>query len=322
MIVDVLIFCGGLVALLAGGEGLVRGATALSHRFGVSSLVIGMTVLAFGTSAPELAVNVAAALKGRGAITFGNVVGSNIANIGLILGLAAAIRSLEVHTSIVAREMPVMLWATLGMIVLGGWGILSGDPFYGRFAATALLAGFVAFLLFTVRSTRRTTEDSAEAEVLKKAERRAPERWIPATLLTVGGLGGILIGSQWTVDGATNMATRLGVSEAVIGLTIVAVGTSLPELTATLFAAFKGHADMAIGNVVGSNIFNLLFVLAVSAMVRPVPVPAGGAMDLAALGVFSVILLPFARSQKRLARVEGLLLVAGYIAYMIARSAR
>ena len=312
----------GLVVLLAGGAFLVRGASALARVMGVSTFVVGLTVVAFGTSAPELAVNVAAALSGNGDLTFGNIIGSNIANIGLIIGLTALLLPLSVHRSIVSREIPVMLGVT-GLAILLALDFLFGrnPDHFSRPDGVLLLACFALFLFLTTRAALR---DRKKDRFLKEAERdqeKQPEmHWAPASLFTVVGLAGVLLGSHWTVDGASGVAAALGMSQALIGLTIVALGTSLPELTTSLFAVRKGQADLAIGNIVGSNIFNLLFILGVSSSIRAVPVPAGGFADLAAMAVFSVVLLPFALSQRKLARHEGLLLLAGYLAYMAWRT--
>jgi cation:H+ antiporter len=319
---DWLLLIAGLLVLLSGGEALVRGATALARRLGISPMVIGMTVLAFGTSAPELAVNVAAAFAGRSAITFGNVVGSNIANVGLILGFTAILQTLRIHRTIVTREIPIMLGATALAIFLGSDWMLGGTPDrIGRVDGVLLLIAFAAFLFVTVRNALKARKDDQfmrEAEV----EQDVALPNAPATvLLTVAGLAGVLLGSHWTVEGATRVAQGLGMSEALIGLTIVAIGTSLPELTTSLFAALKGHADLAIGNIVGSNVFNLLFVLGVSATIHAVPVPVPrGRIDLLALALFSIILLPFGLTQKKLRRAEGAVLLAGYVAFMVWRT--
>lgn len=317
---DGLVLMTGLVVLLGGGEALVRGASALARALGISPLVIGMTVLAFGTSAPELAVNIRASLVGSGELTFGNVIGSNIANIGLILGLTAMLRVMRIHRSIVTREIPIMLGATALAIVLGGdWFLGQGPGTFGRIDGIVLLAGFVAFLAVTVRNARRddpvvhlAEEETQAAEAMKPAG---------AGLMTVLGLAGVLLGSHWTVAGASAVAQALGMSEALIGLTIVAIGTSLPELTTSLFAAFKGHADLAIGNIVGSNVFNLLFILGLSATIRAVPVPPeAGRVDLLVLATFSTVLLPFAITQRKLVRFEGIVLFVGYIVFLCWRT--
>ena len=312
----------GLIVLLAGGELLVRGASALARNLGVSPFVVGLTVVAFGTSAPELAVNVAAALSGNGDITFGNIIGSNIANIGLIIGLTALLQPLSVHRSIVSREIPVMLAAT-GMAIFMTLDFIFGAAVnqFGKIDGAIFLACFVAFLFFTTRTALRDRrKDRFLQETEQDQEREKEMHWGIASVLTVAGLAGVLLGSDWTVKGASGVAAAMGMSQAVIGLTIVALGTSLPELTTSLFAIRKGQADLAIGNVVGSNIFNLLFILGVSSSIRPVPVPGRGFTDLAAMAVFSLMLLPFALSQRKLARHEGLLLLIGYLGYMAWRT--
>jgi cation:H+ antiporter len=320
---DWLLLIAGLVVLLAGGEALVRGATALARSLGVSSMVIGMTVLAFGTSAPELAVNIDASVSGRSAITFGNVIGSNIANVGLILGITTIIQTLRIHRTIITREIPIMLGATALTIFLGCDWILGNAPErFDRVDGVLLLVAFTAFLFVTVRNALKARKDD---RFMHEAEEEHDEivslRPLASMLLTLAGLTGVLLGSHWTVEGATRVAQTLGMSQSLIGLTIVAVGTSLPELTTSLFAALKGHADLAIGNIVGSNVFNLLFVLGVSATIHPVPVPAPrGRMDLLALAIFALILLPLAVTQRKLQRVEGALLLAGYIAFMAWRT--
>ncbi len=320
---DWLLLIAGLVVLLIGGEALVRGATALARWLGVSSMVIGMTVLAFGTSAPELAVNITAALGDRSAITFGNVVGSNIANVGLILGFTSVVQALRIHRTIVTREIPIMLGATALTIVLGSDRILGREADrFERIDGALLLIAFAAFLYVTARNALKARADDRflhEAE--EKQEVVVSTRPPVSILLTVLGLAGVLAGSYWTVEGASRVAQALGMGEALIGLTIVAIGTSLPELTTSLFAALKGHADLAIGNVVGSNVFNLLFILGVSASIRDVPVPQpGGKIDLLALALFSAILLPFAVTQRKLRRLEGGLLLAAYAGFMAWRA--
>ena len=312
----------GLIVLLAGGELLVRGASALARNLGVSPFMVGLTVVAFGTSAPELAVNVAAAISGNGDITFGNVIGSNITNIGLIIGLTALLQPLSIHRSIVSREIPIMLAATALAILLTldfVYGAAANG--FGGMDGLIFLACFIAFLIFTTRTALRDRRKDRFLQEAEQDQERAREmHWAVAVLLTLAGLAGVLLGSDWTVQGASGVAAAMGMSQAVIGLTIVALGTSLPELTTSLFAVRKGQADLAIGNVVGSNIFNLLFILGVSSSIRLVPVPARGFTDLAAMAVFSLVLLPFAMSQRKLARHEGFLLLAGYLAYMAWRT--
>ena len=259
----------GLVILLSGGEGLVRGATSLARSFGVSPMVVGLTVVAFGTSAPELAVNAMAAIAGENEITFGNVIGSNIANIGLIVGITALVTPQVVHRSIVTRELPVMLGATLLTVALIRDSWFGGEvEMVSRRDGVILLIAFVGFIVMTVRVALKTRDDPFMAEAEEDRPRSVAR--VMAFALTVVGLVGVLLGSKWTVDGATQVAEALGMSQAVIGLTIVAIGTSLPELTTSLFAAAKGHADLAMGNIVGSNVFNLLFVRIPGQIIQPI----------------------------------------------------
>ncbi|MEE9230534.1 MAG: calcium/sodium antiporter [Acidobacteriota bacterium] len=320
---DLLILIAGLTVLLVGGEVLVRGASSLARILGMPPLIIGMTVLAFGTSAPELAVNVGAAWKGQTAITFGNVVGSNIANIGLIIGLTVMIKAMEVHRSIITREIPVMLVATAGTILLGSDWLLKRTPdAIDRMDGVLLLGGFAAFLVMTARSALRIRqEDLFLRQAQQEQEKQRPVHWSLALLLLVLGLAGVIQGGDWTVDGATRIAESLGMSQVVIGLSIVSVGTSLPELTTSLLAARRGHADMAIGTVVGSNVFNLLLILGVSSTIHTVAIPDQGWVDFLVLAAFSAVLLPFAISQRKLARIEGLLLFLCYVAYIFLRIA-
>jgi len=312
----------GFVLLLGGGEALVRGATSLARTLGVSPMVIGMTVVAFGTSAPELGVNVAAAWSGRTAITFGNVVGSNVANIGLVLALTAIIRPLRIQPSIVTREIPAMLAVTAGMILLASdWLFRRTPDAIDSHDGALLLCVFVCFMALTVRSALRSRRrDRFILEATQQEEQHRPVRWKLASSLTVLGLAGVLLGSQWTVRGATQVAQSLGLSEAVVGLSIIAIGTSLPELTTSIMAALRGHSELAIGNIVGSNVFNLLFVLGVSSSIRSISIPDRGAVDLLVLGAFSLCLLPLASSQKKLTRTEGAVLLVGYVAYMLWRA--
>jgi len=312
-----LVLLAGLTVLLVGGDALVRGATSLARTLGVSTMVVGMTVVAFGTSAPELGVNVAAAWSGHTTITFGNVVGSNIANIGLVLGLTAIIRTLQIR-----REIPVMLAATAGTILLGSdWLFRRTPDVIDSLDGILLLSGFAVFVALTVRSALRSRRDDAFIQEAKQEqEQHRAVRWQLASLLTGLGLAGVLLGSYWTVKGAMQVAQSLGMSETVVGLTIVAIGTSLPELTTSLFAALKGHADLSIGNIVGSNVLNLLFILGVSSSIHPVAIPANGGVDLLMLAAFSAILLPFASRQKRLTRAEGVILLLGYTAYVLWRA--
>jgi cation:H+ antiporter len=321
--VDLLILAGGLALLLLGGYALVQGASGLASSFGVSQIVIGLTVVAFGTSAPELAVNLTAALRGSSGLSFGNVIGSNLANLGLILGTAALVRPLVIESRVVAREIPMMLLATSAVAVLGLAADLSLRPgSYDRADGSVLLLLFGVFIYNAVRDVLQARRpDAVIEEARMTAERREPRRKrIQNGLLTLLGLAGLYLGGELTVAGATGIARSAGLSEAVIGLTVVAVGTSLPELVTSIIAAMRGQEDIAVGNVVGSNIFNLLMILGVSSAVSPVEVPSDGVWDLAALLLLSVLLLPLSMTNDRtLVRWEGALFLVAWVGYTAAR---
>lgn len=313
----------GFVLLVAGGEAMVRGAAALARRFGVPSLVIGLTVVAFGTSAPELAVNTAAALRGNGSVAFGNVVGSNLANVGLILAVCALLRPLAVRSIVITREIPMMLLGTFAALVMGV-DLLRGEDAssYDRSDGLLLLLFFGVFLYYTVAETLfRRPQDSfvQQAEAMPTGER--VESAVASLGLVVVGVVGLVLGGHFTVESAVEIATALGVSKAVVGLTIVALGTSLPELVASVIAVRRSEADLAVGNVVGSNIFNLLFVLGVTATVHPVPVPEGGFVDLAAATVAGALLLLCSIGSRGITRLEGAGLLACYLGYLAWRAA-
>lgn len=327
MLVNVIFLVVGLALLLGGGDVMVRGASALARVLGISPLVIGLTVVAFGTSAPELAVNVLAALRGSGDLSFGNIVGSNLANIGLILGVAAIVRPLDVRVSLTRREIPFMI--VVSALALG----MAFDPLvfgsdrgsFGRADGAILLLGFVLFLAYTGVQVRR---QRASDELLRTVAGGAGEgqaapraRIAPSLLMTVGGLAALLYGGHLTVESAVRLARDLGVPELIIGLTVVAVGTSLPELATAVVATLRGHPDIAVGNVVGSNLFNLLFVLGLTSVICPVGVPTGGILDLVVMVGLAIVLLPIAlTSSSRITRAEGLGLLAIYVAYLVWRS--
>jgi cation:H+ antiporter len=312
----------GLSLLIVGGDLLVRGATAMARRLGVSPLVIGLTIVAMGTSAPELAVNIIAVLKNQPGISFGNIIGSNIANTAFILGASALMMPLVVKPDVLRREIPIMLTATLIAVLTICDGLFGGVSEIGRLDGLILIIGFVIFLYFTFRRARRDRQAAKEVEqTTEEAEHGRHPRMVVASLLTLAGLVAVLLGSDWTVKGAEALAHALGVSDAVIGLSIVAIGTSLPELVACLAAVKAGHPELAVGNVVGSNIFNLLLVLGPTAMIRPIPLPAGGVIDLVVLGVVSVALIPmFLLGQRRISRTQGLILLVGYWVYLAWRT--
>ena len=304
MILDVAALVGGLVILVAAAHFLVRGAAALALRLGLSPLVVGLTVVAFGTSAPELVVSVQAALDGAGGIAVGNVVGSNIANVGLILGIAALVRPIASDPGVLRRDLPVLLAATaFGVVVLV-------DRDVSRLEGGALVAALVAYLVWSLRAARR---DRVEADVPVDGPSASVALEV---VLVAGGLAGLVFGSDLFVGGAVRLAEAAGVSNAVIGLTVVALGTSLPELATSIVAALRGESEIAVGNVVGSNLFNVLGILGVGALVRPLSAPGLEVVDVAVMAAVTAAVLPMMVSGRRLVRFEGAALVAGYLGYV------
>jgi cation:H+ antiporter len=299
----------GLVLLYFGAEGLVRGSSSLALRLGLSPLVVGLTVVAFGTSSPELVVSLKAALDGQGAISVGNVVGSNICNIGLILGLCAMITPIATNSQIVRVDIPVMLGITaLALFMLA-------DGHLGRPAGTLLFGLLVAYIVFSIRLARRKPADALGAE-FGEAVKISKRGLAVDILMVLGGLALLVSGARFLVDGAVIIARTLGWSEALIGLTIVAIGTSLPELATSLVAAVKKETDIAVGNIVGSNIFNLLGILGITAIVHPLESDGVGMVDFAVMAAFSLVLWPMAFHQQRITRPEGAALLAGYVGYL------
>ncbi len=319
MLLDLLLLAVGLTALISGGRALISGASALALRHGVAPLLVGLTVVAFGTSTPELVVNVAAAFRGATEIGFGNVVGSNIANIGLLLASAAVLSPLTIHRTMVIREIPMMILAGGAALVLAGGNFLGEtEAGYTRGDGLMLLLLFCVFIYYTLGEALRH-RDETEIPVPVIGESISPRMtWA----LIGGGLAALMVGGEMTVQGAVGVASAAGVPEALIGLTIIAVGTSLPELATTITAARRGQGDLAIGGIVGSNIYNITFVWGLSVTIEPSSVPPGGVIDLAVMATLSLFLLPLVVSQERLGRMQGsflLLLYAAYIGWLVIR---
>ncbi len=299
----------GTVALYFGAEWLVRGSAALALRLGMTPLLAGLTVVAYGTSSPELVVSLTAAANGQGAIAIGNVVGSNIFNIGFILGLTALITPLRVQSQLVKFDTPVMIGVAAVFLVFFRDGRLD------RWEAALLLAGLAAYITLNVVLARRVTGQSGELALAEDLPAPSAAWWKDAALI-VGGLIVLVVGSRWFVRGAVDLARQLGLSEAVIGLTIVAAGTSLPELAASVVAAARKQADIAIGNIVGSNIYNVLAILGTSGLVAPLDGAGISRVDVWVMLGLSALLLPIAWTGHRLSRWEGALLLAIYGAYL------
>lgn len=300
----------GLLLLFFGGEGLVRGSSALALRLGLTPLVVGLTVVAFGTSAPELVVSVQATLAGKGAVAIGNVIGSNSLNIGLILALTGLICPLRVQLQILRIDVPILVGAT----VLAAW--MLSDLALGRLEGAILLTGAVSYTVFAVLYAKKV-KPSAEVEAEFAEALPAPRGSIWRDVLFIAvGLGLLAAGSHFLVDGATRLARGFGVSEGVIGLTIVALGTSMPELVTCVVAALKKEPDIALGNIIGSNLFNLLGILGTAALVRPLTGEGINMSDLWVAIAFTFALVPILWSGRILQRWEGGLLLGGYGAYM------
>ncbi|MES2820696.1 MAG: calcium/sodium antiporter [Pseudomonadota bacterium] len=306
----------GLVLLVAGAEVLVRGAAKLAAQFGIPPLIIGLTVVAFGTSAPETAVSVQAALDGSGDLAIGNVVGSNIANVLLILGLTALIAPLVVSRQLIRLDVPIMIGASLLTLALAWDGSL------GKLDGAILFTGIIAYTVFLIISSRKekASEDDEFSKEFGLDKAVKPYAWAINLGLIVVGLGLLVGGSQLLVEGAVSLARALGLSELVIGLTVIAVGTSLPELATSILAALRGERDIAVGNIVGSNIFNLLCVLGLSALVSPLPLsvsPNALAFDFPVMIAVAVACLPIFFAGYRINRWEGLMFIAYYGAYTL-----
>lgn len=323
MFINIVLLIAGLAMLAGGGDLLVRGASNLAKSFGISPLVIGLTVVAFGTSAPELSVNLMAAFQGNTDISFGNIIGSNIANIALILGIAALVRPLAITGAIITREIPMMMLASLLALITGLDLYLRGSVnVYDRADGLVFLLVFCVFLFYTIGDVikKRKTDPlilQAETTVIN----RPAKNMIINILIFAAGLLLLIFGGEVAVNAAVEIAVMLQVPSSIIGLTVIAIGTSLPELVTSVMATWKGQTDIAIGNIVGSNIFNLLFITGLSATVKPISVPvSGGITDLLVMVFLSLLLLPLCiTDNKQIVRREGVLLLLLYCVYTFFR---
>jgi len=313
--VTLILLLAGLILLTFGADILVKGASSLAGALGISPLVIGLTVVAFGTSAPEMAVSVSSAWSGSAEIAVGNVVGSNICNVLLILGLSAVAASLVVQKQLVRFDIPIMIFLSLLVLAMGL------DKDISRLDGAILFTGIVAYTVFLIREARREGVIKAEgAEAIESSP-----MWKNIAFIAVG-LGMLILGSQWLVDGAVAIAKYAGLSELVIGLTIVAVGTSLPELATSVMASIKGERDIAIGNVLGSNIFNIGAVLGISGLVAPSGLPVAASsltLDIPVMILVALACLPVFLTRYTVTRTDGfafLLCYAAYVTYLVMSS--
>lgn len=305
----------GLLLLVFGADLLVKGAARLADNFGVPALVVGLTVVAFGTSAPELAVSIKAAYSGQPELAIANAVGSNIFNVLFILGIAALVSPLVISRQLIRQDVPLMV----GVSLLATLMALNGN--INRMEALVLFSGLIAYTTFLFYQGRKQGVDTADEEVATMLAAKVPT-W-QNLLLVVGGLALLVIGARWLVQSAVEIATMFGVSEAVIGLTIIAAGTSLPEVVTSVVATVRGQRDIAVGNVVGSNVFNILCVLGLSGLVSPTPLLAGeqlAMLDMPVMLGVAILCVPFFFTGAILDRIEGgifLLLYVAYLSYLI-----
>jgi len=308
-----LLFFVGFVALIKGADFLVAGASSLAARYGVSALVIGLTIVAFGTSAPELMVNLLASYNGNTDIAIGNILGSNIANILLILGVSAIVYPLAVGSGTVWKEIPFALLAVVAVSFMANdvWLNGSTSSVISRTDGLLLLLFFIIFLYYIFGIAKQGTGSDTEQPVLYSS--------LKSILLVIGGSVGLMVGGKWIVDAAVVFASSLGVSEAFIGLTVIAIGTSLPELATSVMAAYRHNVDIAVGNIVGSNIFNIFWILGLSATIAPLPFAPALQTDLsmALLAGLLLFLALFVGKSHVLERWKGVMFVLIYIAYMV-----
>ncbi len=318
-----LLLATGIALLLIGGTALVRGASGIARAFNVSPMIIGLTVVAFGTSTPELVVNITGAIQGQTELAFGNAVGSNLANFGLVLGIAAILAPIYLEGQVVRREVPFLLLVTAILMVMASDAQLSGTtPLLDRGDAIILFLLFTVFVYFMVRDVVREKGDP----VLREAETFTPpvtgdkSGLVSQSIILVIGLAMLTYGGQLTIEQGAIIAEIWNVPQVVIGIFVVAVGTSLPELVTSGIAAYKKETDLALGNIVGSNIFNSLVVLPAAGIIRPLPIPEGGALDLSVAFLFVLVVIPlFLFSGARIGRKEGFALLGVYLAYLVYR---
>lgn len=309
MILDLFLLCLSFLGLFLGAEGLVRGSASLARRLGLTPLVIGLTVVAFGTSTPETFVCVSASLKGQGNLAVGNVLGSNILNIGVILGFAALLYPIRVNLGVIKLDAPIMVAVSVLTALLLGTGVLS------RTVGLVLFAAFITYTAMNVILARRQATPDVDGQFSEGTPRLSTST-VRDLLFVLGGIAFLVMSSRLLVVSGSGLARSVGMSEAAIGLTIVAIGTSMPELATSVMAAFRGQPDIAVGNVVGSNLFNLLCTLGLSALARPLSAPMITSTDLWVMLAFAVGILPLLWTSRKLQRWEGGLLLAGYLAYL------
>ena len=322
MAINIVLFIVGLLMLYYGAEWLVRGSSSLAGSLGMQPIVIGLTVVAFGTSAPELVVSLVSSIKGKSMIAVGNIIGSNICNIALVLGMTALFQPIKCHPSVIKKDIPIMLGITLYLL------IVSGNSTISRLEGVSLVAGIVVYIYYNYRTATRTSCDktvvmAGDATEIQPVDNRARQ-----VALILSGIAGVVIGAEILINSAVKIMSVFGVSEKFIGLTIVAFGTSLPELATSVIAAMKKEMDISLGNLVGSNVFNILAVLGAATLVNPITIPGGFMdsglfIDYMVMMVVSAMPLFMIRKSYTVSRMDGALLLTtygGYLAYLILKS--
>ncbi|WP_246939523.1 calcium/sodium antiporter [Bacillus pinisoli] len=303
----------GFALLIKGADYFVEGSSSIAKSLQVSPLLIGLTIVAFGTSSPEATVSIVAAIEENAGVAIGNVVGSNIFNITFVVGITALINPLVVENTTIRKEIPFTLLASVALFILISDVSLQyvSDNFITRSDGLVLLLFFAIFLYYIFEIARKNRSQENRTETLQE------RRWARNILFTLGGLAAIIFGGDLVVNNATKIAFAFGMSETLVGLTIVAVGTSLPELITSVTAAYKKASDIALGNIVGSNIFNILFVLGAASTISPLPVDDKIFFDVTLMIILTIILLIFSRTSFRIGKREGIALAIAYILYMI-----
>lgn len=324
MLLDILLLATGLAMILFGANWLTDGGSGVAKRFGISELVIGLTIVAFGTSAPELVISVMSAIKGSAGLAIGNVVGSNIFNMLMIIGIVAMVRPIKVEKGIMTNEIPLVVLASTALLACANGHLLDGASvdMVTRVDGILLLLFFAIFMRYTFSIAKDTTPAQGTAATEEPSQQKGGDGastmpvW-KACVMIAAGLAGLVWGGDIFVDSASSLARRMGVSDAIIGLTIVAAGTSLPELATSVVAAMKGRPGLAVGNVIGSCLFNIFFVLGVSSTIRPLPFGAIGNVDLLVMTGAALLfwLFGWVIKHRTITRIEGGILVACYIAY-------
>lgn len=326
VILNILLLVVSLAMILYGASWLTDGGSAVAKRFGMSEMVIGLTIVAFGTSAPELVISLVSALKGSAELAIGNVVGSNIANVLLIVGVVALVRPIRIEQSVLTREIPFVVLASTALLAAGNKGSLDGgENIVTRVDGIMLLLFFMVFLRYTFSQATKVPDSASEEKGISESKeteetgKKEISLW-RALLMIGGGLAALIWGGDIFVDNASRLAFSIGISEAVIGLTIVAVGTSLPELATSVVAAIKGHSGMAVGNVIGSCLFNILFVLGASAVITPLPLGGIGNLDMLTMTGAALMFWIFGWKigDREITRIEGGVMTLCYIAYIVA----